>query len=86
LRIDYNEVFAPVAIIETVRLIVALACKNRWSFHHLYVKLALLNGELEEELFVSQSQPRVLKLKVIKENMVYRLYKALYGLKQVLRA
>ena len=36
--IDYNEVFAPVARIETVRLVTAIACKNEWSLYHLDVK------------------------------------------------
>jgi transposase InsO family protein len=81
--IDYNEVFAPVARIETVRLVVALACKNKWLLYHLDVKSAFLNGPLEEEVFVSQ--PPGFEIKG-KENMVYKLYKALYGLKQAPRA
>ncbi|KAK2398342.1 putative mitochondrial protein [Trifolium repens] len=81
--IDYNEVFAPVARIETVRLVVALACRNKWLLYHLDVKSAFLNGPLEEEVFVSQ--PPGFEIKG-KENMVYKLYKALYGLKQAPRA
>lgn len=45
--IDYKEVFAPVARIETVRLILALAATNGWKVHHLDVKSAFLNGNLE---------------------------------------
>ncbi|CAJ2645977.1 unnamed protein product [Trifolium pratense] len=81
--IDYNEVFAPVARIETVRLVVALACKNKWSLYHLDVKSAFLNGPLDEEVYVSQ--PLGFEIKG-KESMVYKLYKALYGLKQAPRA
>ncbi|KAK2355926.1 putative mitochondrial protein [Trifolium repens] len=81
--IDYNEVFAPVARIETVRLVVALACKNNWLMYHLDVKSAFLNGPLDEEVYVSQ--PPGFEIKG-KENMVFRLYKALYGLKQAPRA
>ncbi|KAK2405219.1 hypothetical protein QL285_054482 [Trifolium repens] len=81
--IDYNEVFAPIARIETVRLVVALACRNKWLLYHLDVKSAFLNGPLEEEVFVSQ--PPGFEIKG-KENMVYKLYKALYGLKQAPRA
>jgi hypothetical protein len=51
--IDYSEVFAPIARIETMRLVVALACKNKWSPYHLDAKLAFLNGPLEEVVFVS---------------------------------
>ncbi|GAU28641.1 hypothetical protein TSUD_159220 [Trifolium subterraneum] len=71
------------ARIETVRLVVALACKNRWSLYHLDVKSAFLNGPLEEEVYVSQ--PPGFEIHG-KENMVYKLHKALYGLKQAPRA
>jgi len=81
--IDYNEVFAPVARIETVRLVIAIACKNEWLLYHLDVKSAFLNGPLEELVFVSQP----LGFEIAgKENMVYKLHKALYGLKQAPRA
>jgi len=81
--IDYNEVFAPVARIETVRLVTDIACKYKWSLYHLDVKSAFLNGPLEEVVFVSQ--PPNFEI-TRKENMVYRLQKALYGLKQSPRA
>ncbi|PNX59945.1 retrotransposon protein putative unclassified, partial [Trifolium pratense] len=52
--IDYNEVYAPTARLETVRLVVSLACKNKWLRYHLDVKSAFLNDPLKEEAFVSQ--------------------------------
>ncbi|CAA6675839.1 unnamed protein product [Spirodela intermedia] len=52
LGIDYEEVFALVARMETIRVIIALAAQNGWRLHHLDVKSAFLNGELEEEVFV----------------------------------
>lgn len=80
---DYQEVFSPVARIETIRLIIALAAQNHWKVHQMDVKSAFLNGPLEEEIFVKQP-PGFLKKG--KEDKVYRLKKALYGLKQVPRA
>ena len=50
--IDYGEVYALVARIETVRLMVALATNKDWSLHQLDVKSAFLNGPLEEEVYV----------------------------------
>jgi hypothetical protein len=44
--VDYEEVFAPVARLETVRLILALAASEKWEVHHMDVKSAFLNGEL----------------------------------------
>lgn len=81
--IDYEEVFAPVARIETVRLILALTGTNGWKVHHLDVKSAFLNGNLEEEVYVLQPQGYEKKEE---PNKVLRLPKALYGLKQAPRA
>ncbi|KAL8131272.1 hypothetical protein AgCh_007267 [Apium graveolens] len=48
--IDYNEVFAPVARLETIRLLLALSAKENWEVHHLDVKSAFLNDKLIEEV------------------------------------
>jgi hypothetical protein len=50
--IDYEEVFAPVARLQTVRLIIALAANQGWEVHHMDIKSAFLNGDLYEEVFV----------------------------------
>ena len=44
--VDYDEVYAPVARIETVRMIFALASTNGWKIHHLNVKSAFLKWEI----------------------------------------
>ncbi|KAG7551914.1 Zinc finger CCHC-type superfamily [Arabidopsis thaliana x Arabidopsis arenosa] len=81
--IDYDEVFAPVARIETIRFIIALAASNGWEVHHLDVKTAFLHGELKEDVYVLQPEGFV---KEGSEEKVYKLNKALYGLKQAPRA
>ncbi|KAL8089642.1 hypothetical protein AgCh_039213 [Apium graveolens] len=81
--IDYEEVFAPVARMETIRLILALSAKKGWQVHHLDVKSAFLNGILLEEVYVSQPEGFEKKGE---EHKVYRLFKALYGLRQAPRA
>ncbi|CAM8926680.1 unnamed protein product [Rhodiola kirilowii] len=77
--IDYFKVFAPVAKMDTIRMIIALAAQNRWKIHQMDVKSAFLNGVLEEEVYVDQPSGNVQKGN---ENNVYKLKKALYGLKQ----
>ncbi|KAI3753573.1 hypothetical protein L2E82_25630 [Cichorium intybus] len=72
--VDYDEVYAPVARIETVRVILALAGSNGWRVHHLDVKSAFLNGTLEEEVYVSQPEGYTKKDEI---NKVYKLSKAL---------
>ena len=81
--IDFEEVFAPVARIETVRFIIALAASRGWEIHHLDVKTAFLNGDLKEVVFVSQPEGFEVKGQ---EHKVYKLHKALYGLRQAPRA
>ena len=81
--IDVDEVFAPVVRIETIRLLLALAATNGWEIHHLDVKTAFLNGDLNEDVYVTQPEGFVEKGK---EDPVYKLSKALYGLRQAPRA
>jgi len=66
-----------------MRLVVTIACNRNWYTFHIDVKFALLNGPLDEVVFVTQPLDFVIKGK---ENMIYRLHKALYGLKHALRA
>lgn len=77
--VDFDKVFAPVAHIETVRFIRALAASKGWQIHHLDVKTAFLHGDLKEEVYVCQPEGYVIKGQ---ENKVYKLRKALYGLQQ----
>ena len=52
--INFEEVFAPVARMESVCLLLALAAVKDWCVHHLDVKSAFLNGELAETVFIRQ--------------------------------
>lgn len=81
--IDYEDVFAPVARIETIRLLISLAAANGWEIHHLDVKTAFLYGELKETVYVTQPEGFIIQGS---ENKIYKLNKALYGLKQAPRA
>lgn len=81
--IDYAEVFAPVARLDTVRVILSLAARNGWTVYQLDVKSAFLHGELNEEVFIAQPPGYEQKGH---EHKVYKLKKALYGLKQAPRA
>jgi hypothetical protein len=59
--IDYDEVFAPVAMLDTIRLLIALAAHKGWEVHHLDVKSAFLNGDLLEEVFIEQPSSFIVK-------------------------
>ncbi|KAK1627194.1 hypothetical protein QYE76_001509 [Lolium multiflorum] len=81
--VDYGETFAPVARLESIRILLAYAAHHGFKLQQMDVKSAFLNGPLHEEVYVKQPPgfedphhpEHVLKLK-----------KALYGLKQAPRA
>jgi len=50
--IDFEETYAVVAKLNTIRLLVALATKHNWRIHQLDVKSAFLNGDLKEEVYL----------------------------------
>jgi hypothetical protein len=81
--IDYEETFAPVARLEAIRILLAFFVAKGFKLHQMDVKCALLNGVLEEEVYV-RKPPGLESEK--HPNWVYKLRKALYGLKQAPRA
>ncbi|GJW82969.1 retrovirus-related pol polyprotein from transposon TNT 1-94 [Tanacetum coccineum] len=81
--IDFEESFAPVARLEAVRIFLAFVAHIYMVIYQMDVKMAVLNGILREEVYVSQPDGFV---DLDNPNHVYRLKKALYGLKQAPRA
>nr|GEX36947.1 putative ribonuclease H-like domain-containing protein [Tanacetum cinerariifolium] len=82
-RIDYDEVFAPVARIEAIRIFLAFASYMGFIVYQMDVKSAFLYGKIDEEVYVSQPlgfiDPKFPK-------KVYKVVKALYGLHQAPKA
>ncbi|GJX65782.1 retrovirus-related pol polyprotein from transposon TNT 1-94 [Tanacetum coccineum] len=77
--IDFEESFSPVARIEVIRIFVANAANKNMTIFQMDVKMSFLNGELKEEVYVSQPEGFVDQ---DNPSHVYKLKKALYGLKQ----
>jgi hypothetical protein len=81
--IDYGETYAPVARLESIRILLAYASHQNFKLQQMDVKSAFLYGPLKEEVYVKQppgfEDPNF-------PNHVYKLDKALYGLKQAPRA
>ena len=76
--IDYDEVFAPVAYLETILLLISLSTQNQLRILQIDVKSTFFNGYLKEELYVKQPIGYVVKGQ---EDKVLKLKKALYGFK-----
>ena len=81
--IDFQETFAPVAKINSIRVLLSLAVNLNWPLLQLDVKNAFLNGELEEEVYMEIPPGFNSGCSIDK---VCRLRKSLYGLKQSPRA
>ncbi|GKG19644.1 retrovirus-related pol polyprotein from transposon TNT 1-94, partial [Tanacetum coccineum] len=80
--IDFKESFASVARLEAIRIFLAFDVHMNMVIYQMDVKTVFLNGNLREEVYVSQPDGFV---DPDKPNYVYKLKKALYGLKQAPR-
>jgi hypothetical protein len=80
--LDFGEIFAPVARLEVIMIILAFAAFKEFKLYQIDVKCDLLNGVIQEEVYVRQP-PGFKNPKY--HNRVYKLLKALYVHKQVPR-
>nr|GEZ14073.1 retrotransposon protein, putative, unclassified [Tanacetum cinerariifolium] len=81
--VDFEESFAPVARLESVRLFIAYVAHKSFTVYQMDIKTAFLYSPLKEEVYVNQPDGFV---EPYHPDKVYRLKKALYGLKQAPRA
>nr|GFB41698.1 retrovirus-related Pol polyprotein from transposon TNT 1-94 [Tanacetum cinerariifolium] len=81
--IDFEESFSPVTRIDAILNFIANAASKNMAIYQMDVKTTFLNGELKEEVYVSQPERFV---DPDHPTHVYHLKKALYGLKQAPRA
>ncbi|GJW62117.1 retrovirus-related pol polyprotein from transposon TNT 1-94 [Tanacetum coccineum] len=77
--IDYDKTYAPVARLESIRILLAYACALDFRLFQMDVKSAFLNSFINEEVYVAQPSGFI---DFEKPNHVYKLKMALYGLKQ----
>ena len=80
---DFDETFAPVEILEAIRMFLSYASHKKFNVYEMDVMLAFINGDLEEEVYMEQ--PEGFQL-TDNSDHVCKLKKALYGLKQAPRA
>jgi len=80
--IDFNEIFAPTSKYTTYRALMAKATAEDLEIHHIDIKTAFLQGELEEEVYIQQPPG----FEEGSSSVSCYLHKALYGLKQAPRA
>jgi hypothetical protein len=81
--LDFDETFAPIARLESIRMLLSYATHHGFKLYQMDVKSAFLNGPIKEEVYVEQ--PPGFESEEY-SNYVYTLHKALCGLKQASRA
>ncbi|KAJ9541567.1 hypothetical protein OSB04_028073 [Centaurea solstitialis] len=81
--IDYDETFSPVAMLKSIRILMAISAYFNYEIWQMDVKTAFLNGKLTEDVYMEQPEgfedPK-------NPNKVCRLLKSIYGLKQASRS
>ncbi|KAK8535581.1 hypothetical protein V6N12_057097 [Hibiscus sabdariffa] len=81
--IDYDETFSPVAMIKSIRILLAVAAFHDYEIWQMDVKTAFLNGKLEEDVYMTQPEGFVAPEDARK---VCKLQRSIYGLKQASRS
>lgn len=82
-RIDYEEVFSPVARMKTVCLFLTFGTQRRWKINLLDIKTAFLNGDLMDEVYVCQPKNSSSKRRKRKCSCFVRLCTALSKLREL---
>ena len=80
--VDYEETFAPVSKMTTIRTILAIAASQSWRLHQMDVKNAFLHGDLQEEIYMKLPSG----MTTSSPHDVFKLRRSLYGLKKAPRA
>nr|GEV33957.1 retrovirus-related Pol polyprotein from transposon TNT 1-94 [Tanacetum cinerariifolium] len=81
--IYYDDTYAPIARLESIRILLAIAYANDFKLYQMDIKSAFLNGFINKEFYVAQPSGFI---DFEKPNNAYKLKKALYGLKQAPKA
>ena len=77
--IDYKETFSPIAMLKSTRILLSIAAHYDYEIWQMDVKIAFLNGNLEEEIYMMQPKGFIAKNQ---EHMVCKLKISIYGPKQ----
>ena len=76
-RIDFDETFSPVAMLKSIRILLAIAAHYDYENWQMDVKIAFLNENLSEEVYMTQPEGFISK----NSNQVCKLQRSIYGLK-----
>ena len=77
---DHHETFAPVAKMDSIRLVLAISESKHWKVHHMNVKSAFMHGDIHQDIYMKHPEGYITD-----PSLVFKLKKSLYGLKQAPR-
>ena len=80
--IDYEETFSPVAMLKSIRILLAVAASLDYEIWQMDVKATFLNGSLEEDIYMQQPEGFIAREQ---EHMACKLQRSIYRLKQASR-
>ena len=75
--VEYDETFSPVAILKSIRIILAIAAHYDYDIWQMDMKTTFLNGNLTEEVYMTQPEGFISG----SGNKVCKLQRSIYGLK-----
>ncbi|KAK2389954.1 secreted RxLR effector protein [Trifolium repens] len=81
--VDYDETFSPVAMLKSVRILLAIAAYHDYEIWQMDVKTAFLNGNLLEDVYMTQPEGFDIPNEAHK---ICKLQRSIYGLKQASRS
>ena len=81
--VDYEETFSPVAMLKSIRILLSIATFYDYEIWQMDVKTAFLNGDLEESIYMAQTEGFI---ELDHEQRVCKLKRSIYGLKQASRS
>ena len=81
--VDYDETFSPVAMLKSIRILLAIAAYHNYEIWQMDVKTAFLNGSLAESVYMTQPDGFIVDGR---EGQSCKLHKSIYGLKQASRS
>ena len=81
--VDYDETFSPVAMLKSVRILLAIAAYFDYEIWQMDVKTTFLNGNLTDDVYMTQPEGFIDPKNVGK---ICKLQKSIYGLKQASRS
>ena len=77
---DYHETFAPVAKMDSIRLVLEIAASKHWEVHHMDVKFSFIHGNIHEEMYMNNIYGSISY-----SSLFFKLKKSLHMLKQAPR-